>query len=556
MTVLAQLPEIIGFFSYSREDDLDSDGALSTLRKRIQSELRAQLGRSEKTLRLFQDAEAIAPGTLWETQLSDAILKCSFFIPIVTPRVVGSKYCRLEFESFLAREKAIGRSDLIFPIIYIEIPELKDEQYWRADTVLNCIGQRQYVDWSDHRFELDTPRVRREIALFARTIVHALKRETSDQLSYQSLSDKPVSKQARPGTEQVAHDPEAQQAGEKSESDAHTPDGDEAPKSTAAEEKSQIALRDPENRAVVRRTWPDAERIASKLEAQHASERSTRRPVTALLVAATATLVVVIGGLSYALLEREKQPSARSQADSEPKAVRIKPDEVRGKQATSDRKAAYERAAGAGDTEAMLKLGWMYQNGLDVIQDYDKAKQYYRKARDLGDTEALNYLGSLYENGLGVVRDYNQARSFYEKAADADNATGFRNLGLLYTFGRGVSQSYDKARTLFERAKSLYEEAAAKGNAAAMTNLGGLYERGWGVGVDYDKAKSLYEQAARAGDAQAMNSLGEMYENARGTWRDFKKAKALYEQAAAAGNEQAVSNLERLKAAEKLNAAK
>ena len=80
-------------------------------------------------------------------------------------------------------KKRLGELTLIFPIIYIEIPELKDEKYWRGDPVLRCIGQRQYVDWSDHRFELDTPRFRRETALFARTIVHALKRETERLVS-------------------------------------------------------------------------------------------------------------------------------------------------------------------------------------------------------------------------------------------------------------------------------------------------------------------------------------------------------------------------------------
>ena len=42
MTILAQLPEIIGFFSYAREDDLDSEGALSALRNGS----RASFGRS------------------------------------------------------------------------------------------------------------------------------------------------------------------------------------------------------------------------------------------------------------------------------------------------------------------------------------------------------------------------------------------------------------------------------------------------------------------------------------------------------------------------------
>ena len=428
MTVLAQLPEIIGFFSYSREDDLDSDGALSTLRKRIQSELRAQLGRSEKSLRLFQDAEAIAPGTLWETQLSDAILKCSFFIPIVTPRVIHSKYCRMEFENFLGREKAIGRSDLIFPIIYIEIPDLKDERYWRGDPVLHCIGQRQYVDWSDHRFELDTPRIRREIALFARTIVHALKRETNDRLGEESGSKEAGWKQPRPA-ERITHELEARGLHEEAGSRTQGRDRDYALTRAVAEETSHTEVSAAEHRAAKQARAGD-ERLASKLEAQHAPEQTDRARVTRLFIGAIATILVAIVGLSYALLGRgEDQSVTRSkggpQDNREPKAIYQNSGEVPGVKlrqnpveqgGTKNREAnaAYERAADAGDTEAMIRVGWIYQNGRDVRQDYEKAKQYYRKAVDLGDAEALNYLGSLYENGLGVTRDYNQARSLRE----------------------------------------------------------------------------------------------------------------------------------------------
>src|SRR5271169_1832639 len=100
MPPLTDLSEIVGFLSYSRDDDRDSEGALSTLRRRIQSELRGQLGRSEKTLRLWQDAEAIPPGTLWESQIGGAIEQSVFFIPIITPRVINSEYCRVEFQRF------------------------------------------------------------------------------------------------------------------------------------------------------------------------------------------------------------------------------------------------------------------------------------------------------------------------------------------------------------------------------------------------------------------------------------------------------------------------
>ncbi len=176
MPSLSEQPELIGFFSYSRDDDRGSDGGLSRIRLRIQDELRAQLGRSEATLRLWQDAEAIPPGTLWESEISGAIDQSVFFIPIITPRVIQSEHCLIEFQKFLTRENELGRSDLVFPILYIDVPELKDNKLWRQHPTLRVVGARQYVDWCEYRFEPDAPTVRRAIAQFAAKIALSLKR--------------------------------------------------------------------------------------------------------------------------------------------------------------------------------------------------------------------------------------------------------------------------------------------------------------------------------------------------------------------------------------------
>jgi hypothetical protein len=110
MASLADLPEIIGFFSYSRDDDEDSHNALSTIRELIQNELRARLGRSRQSLRLWQDQEAIAPGSMWESEINTAVKQSVFFIPIITPRVINSKNCGVEFKKFLDREKEHKRT--------------------------------------------------------------------------------------------------------------------------------------------------------------------------------------------------------------------------------------------------------------------------------------------------------------------------------------------------------------------------------------------------------------------------------------------------------------
>ena len=172
MSSLADLPELVGFFSYSRSDDEHSSGALSHLRARIQSELRLQLGRK---FRLWQDTAAIPEGALWEDEIKRAIAESVFFIPIVTPSAVGSDHCRFEFESFLKREAALGRSNLIFPLLYIRVPALESEAQWRQHDVLKVIGTRQYLDWQRFRHrDPASPEVAEKIEHFCNNILEAL----------------------------------------------------------------------------------------------------------------------------------------------------------------------------------------------------------------------------------------------------------------------------------------------------------------------------------------------------------------------------------------------
>src|SRR5450631_3601823 len=98
MSSLAQYSsELVGFFSYSRQDDESFDEALSKFRCAIQIELGAQLGRSRYDFRIWQDKTTIPLGALWEKEIKDGINQSVFFIPIITPRAVRSDNCAFEF---------------------------------------------------------------------------------------------------------------------------------------------------------------------------------------------------------------------------------------------------------------------------------------------------------------------------------------------------------------------------------------------------------------------------------------------------------------------------
>jgi tetratricopeptide (TPR) repeat protein len=174
MSSLAELPDLVGFFSYSRRDDEHSGGALSRLRARIYDELRLQLGRD---LRLWQDTAAIAHGTQWSEEIKAAIAESAFFIPIVTPSAVASEHCRLEFRAFVEREGVLGRADLVFPILYIRVPALQDEAKVRENAVLEMVHYRQYADWTKIRLqEVGAFEVARQVEGLCQDIVTALER--------------------------------------------------------------------------------------------------------------------------------------------------------------------------------------------------------------------------------------------------------------------------------------------------------------------------------------------------------------------------------------------
>ena len=259
MSSLAELPELVGFFSYSREDDDAFKGMLSALRDGIQRELGAQLGRSKRAFRLWQDQTAIAPGKLWESEIKTAIDELFFFLPIVTPRSVSSKYCKFEFESFLAREKAIGRGDLIFPILYISVAALENEAKWRDDPVLSTIGRRQYVDWRPLRhLDVQSTAVREQIERLCQKIVESLNAPWTSPEERQRMEEAKARQQA----EEEARRLEAE-AKRSTEEEQHRRQAEAEARRRAEEER--------------RRHKAEAKRLADAEERRKQTEVSARK---------------------------------------------------------------------------------------------------------------------------------------------------------------------------------------------------------------------------------------------------------------------------------------
>jgi hypothetical protein len=174
MASLAELPKLIGFFSYSRNDDEGDDGAVLNLANRIYRELRSQLGRNDQNFKLWRDKDALAAGEHWKEKLKEAVSEAAFFIQLVTPSAVNSGFCRFEFDSFLEREKELGRNDLVFPILYISVPDL--EAATADDAVISIVKDRQFVDWRPIRhYDVNSREVKQTVEQFCSTVSRKLR---------------------------------------------------------------------------------------------------------------------------------------------------------------------------------------------------------------------------------------------------------------------------------------------------------------------------------------------------------------------------------------------
>ena len=194
---------------------------------------------------------------------------------------------------------------------------------------------------------------------------------------------------------------------------------------------------------------------------------------------------------------------------------------------------------------ANLLLGRMFEEGLGVDKDSQKAIEYYRKAA-LGystDSEAkdgLKRLGAvlfendefqpatpemtagktaheLYELGRdyhssSFNKDYRKAYAYFMAAAQMDYPEALEWMGYISTDKDYPIQSAEQAQLYFDRAIEGYKKRALSGVSDACNSVGDFYRRGLGRPVDLDEAAKWYKMGADQGNASSMLWLGQIYD--------------------------------------------
>ncbi|MDZ7640353.1 MAG: SEL1-like repeat protein [Bryobacterales bacterium] len=169
--------------------------------------------------------------------------------------------------------------------------------------------------------------------------------------------------------------------------------------------------------------------------------------------------------------------------------------------------------------------------------DFATAQKEFRIAAEAGDSTAMLSLGFLYLHGEGVAVDYKEAVVWLQRAAERGLAPAQHSLAMAYYEGRGVERNTAVAANYFE-------SAALQGLADAQFNLGVLYSRGDGVRQDWVRARFWHEKAAEQGVTDSQVALGVMFANGQGLAKDYPEAARWFGKAAEAGNAKAQRVLE------------
>lgn len=160
------------------------------------------------------------------------------------------------------------------------------------------------------------------------------------------------------------------------------------------------------------------------------------------------------------------------------------------------------------------EVGTLYEYGVGVKSDKDKAKQYYDKALKQADeikkqAEATNadsfaqfiWACTFNDKDIGsLTRDDRKAVDWLRKAAYKGNALAQAGLGYKYFMGAGVPQDYNQAALWFTK-------SGEQGYAVAQNNLAYLFENGLGVDKNIMLAEKLYIEAKNQGFEEACHGL-------------------------------------------------
>lgn len=198
------------------------------------------------------------------------------------------------------------------------------------------------------------------------------------------------------------------------------------------------------------------------------------------------------------------------------------------------------RASRAGNSDAQVKLGKLYlQLGEKSTSASERALEEFRRAAESGHSEAAYWVGMMLSGDFGVSENPLESQKFMFQSAESGYAPAQSSLGESFLKGEGVPQNFAEANKWFQA-------AASQGDRVAQFFLAYNYHLGQGIEIDHVKAVKLAELSAKQGFPDAQALLGLLYEDGKGIQRDYTLAYMWLNISAANGNTSAIQYRDRI----------
>ena len=156
--------------------------------------------------------------------------------------------------------------------------------------------------------------------------------------------------------------------------------------------------------------------------------------------------------------------------------------------------------ASTGDTRSMVGLAYRRLNAAGDFRPAEAADLFTRAA-DAGSPVAEFELAKLYEKGIGVDPDPERALALYRQSADQEFPDALNDLGFFY-FQGALGLRVDKVKAL-----DYFRRAADQKHPEAQFNYAALIDDGLVAGKGPEDAAGYLYAALRSGNAQVLDIL-------------------------------------------------
>lgn len=133
---------LYAFFSYSHLDgELDPElfGAFS---KELESRISAQFVNDK--LNIWRDKNGLLTGVNWNATIEASLRESKLLIVMLSPKWLGSDYCRKEFTIFREVERELGMETLVVPLLLREVTSKKKQLSKEQLEIFEQLSARQY----------------------------------------------------------------------------------------------------------------------------------------------------------------------------------------------------------------------------------------------------------------------------------------------------------------------------------------------------------------------------------------------------------------------------